>query len=292
MKKNNTQYLVWIWGGAILAIVGMIAMASRSKNMANRQRMPAPAGITNQLVMPNQPGAEPPIGMNTGTLESTYNQIASLMNSITMSIYGTVPGQTQVQLLGAGTVIGQQMVLTNLHIVQNNINLFVTDGGPQSRQYPVNRFRCDVVNDLVLLQVTNNVSFPVVGMIGNSTFVDAGDIVFAAGNAFGNGNLLTPGMIIDNNYSYVVNGQQFSNKFRTNINIYPGSCGGPLVNIKGEIIGVNNSMGYTANNYMGIGYATPVNQALGLLNSSGPVQGPADPFVPAAFNNGNPYALA
>ena len=229
--------------------------------------------------------------MNTGALENTYNQIADVMNRITVSIYTNAPGQTQPQLLGSGVVVSKQLILTNAHIVNNVSDLYIAVSGVQSAGIPVSIFRCDGGNDLALLQVTDNTDLPIVGMLGNSDMVDRGDIVFATGNAFGTGNVLANGMIVDNNSAFSANGQKFNNKFQTNINVYPGSCGGPLVNIKGEVIGVNNSAGMPDNNYMGIGYATPVNFAVPLLNSTTPNQGGAlNGFLPVAFS-GNPYVL-
>lgn len=233
--------------------------------------------------------------MNTGTLENTYNQIADLMNRITVSIYDGTAGQGQPQLLGSGVVISRQCVLTNLHVVENRSGIFVTLFNPQTTTYPATIYRSDPASDLALLQVTSNVDFPATGLTGNSDAVDVGDIVFAMGNAFGKGNLLTSGMIIDKSYSYTVSGQAYNSMFRTNINNYPGTCGGPLVNIRGEVVGINNSAGYTPNNYMGIGYATPINKAFAVLNNNAQSPlfpspaGAGNPSMPVAF--GNAYSL-
>ena len=305
MKNSNanSQQILWMWAGGIFVLLAIVAFSAKSKDAAALAAA-KPAGIVASpgqvAVSPQAPqgqpagqimaGASP--GMNTGALENTYNQVADVMNRITVSIYTNIAGQGQPQLLGSGVIIGRQIVLTNSHIVQNGANLFVATSGAQPVNYPVSICKRDPTNDLIVLQVTNNVNFPSVGIFGNSDLVDRGDIVFATGNAFGTGNLMATGMIIDNNYSYTVAGMQFNNKFRTNINIYPGSCGGPLVNIKGEVIGVNNSAGAAENNYMGIGYATPINRVAGLMNKPAASAGGAgNPYVPAALNSGNPYTL-
>ncbi|MBF0386898.1 MAG: trypsin-like peptidase domain-containing protein [Candidatus Omnitrophica bacterium] len=300
MKKDDSQKILWLWAGGVLVLLAVVACSSRPKAAAAGPQGQAVTAVPGPVaIAPAQgggqimAGAAP--GMNTGALENTYNQVADVMNRITVSIYVNLAGQAQPQLLGSGVIISRQIVLTNAHIVQGGGDLFVATSGAQPVRYPVAVCRRDAASDLVVLQVTNNVDFQSVGIFGNSDLVDRGDIVFATGNAFGTGNLMATGMIIDNNYSYTVAGLQFSNKFRTNINIYPGSCGGPLVNIKGEVVGVNNSAGATENNYMGIGYATPINRALALLNSGTPNAGQggagANPFIPAALNTGNPYTL-
>lgn len=267
---DKTKQILFAWFGCIIAVLIIIGLNVSFKH-TTRKNLARNAAITN----PN-------------TLEGTYNQIAGLINKITASIYDGNTAQAQPQLLGSGVVISKQCVLTNYHIVADKTDLYVTIAAPQPVTYPVVVYQSNQASDLALLQVTNNVDFPVTGVTGDSDAVDVGDIVFAMGNAFGNGNLLTSGMIIDRSYSYAVNGQAYTSMFRTNINNYPGTCGGPLVNINGEIIGVNNSAGYTSNNYMGIGYATPINKALALLNSNNS-QGR---MVPTPSSTGSPYMPA
>lgn len=257
---NKSKLILLSWSAFIIALLVVIAVSVGNKRAAAKSK------VANNAVV------------NTGTLENTYNQIAGVMNKITVSIYDGTAGQAQPQLLGSGVIISEQCILTNLHVVVNRPSLFVMAYAPQSVNYPVVLSRSDAAADLAILQTANNTGFPATGIPGNSDAVDVGDIVFAMGNAFGKGNLLTSGMIIDKGYSYTVSGQAYNSMFRTNINNYPGTCGGPLVNIKGEIIGINNSAGYTANNFMGIGYATPINKALALLNNNAP-----NPAMPAAF---------
>ena len=234
-------------------------------NCWSQEAMQIPAGAQSQGT--GQITAGVPTGMNTNALENTYNQIADVMNKFTVTIYSNSVAGAQPLLLGSGVLVSGQMVLTNAHIVQNKTDISIAVSGYQT-QYPVTIFRCDQADDLVILKVMNNVNFPINGILGNSDMVDRGDIVFAMGNAFGTGNLLANGMIINNKVSFV-NGQKVNTEFQTNINIYDGSCGGPLVNIRGEVIGINNtSPSVTGNNYMGIGYATPSNRALALISSA------------------------
>lgn len=267
---DKTKQILLIWFVAMTVVFVGIGLAVRNKYASPAKNVPSASGI------------------NTGTIENTYNQIADCMNKITVSIYEGGLGGSQPQLLGSGMVISRQCVLTNRHIIENRANLFVTIAAPSGSRYPVVVYRSDPASDLALLQVTNNADFPVIGMLGNSDGVDVGDIIFAMGNAFGKGNLLIAGMIMGTNYSYTVNGQGYTGMFRTNINNYPGTCGGPLVNISGEIIAVTNSSGCTANTYMGISYATPIRKALPLLAAAG--QGNANPAMPAAYST-NPYTL-
>lgn len=268
---DKSKLILFSWLAVIAASLAVIGVFVNLKKSAEIKNIPA---VTAD---------------NTGALENTYNKIAGLMNSITVSIYDGSAGMAQPQLLGSGMIISKQCVLTNYHVVANKAALYVSTGLPGGIVSPVAVYRNDPGSDLALLQAVNNMDFPSVGLAGNSDAVDVGDIVFAMGNAFGKGNLMTSGMIIDKSYSYAVNGQAYNSMFRTNINNYPGTCGGPLVNIRGEIVGINNSAGYTPNNYMGIGYATPVNKAFALLNGNAQAQmlsapaGSANPAMRASF---------
>ena len=282
MDKKKIRPSVWPWFGAMAAVIAVIAIGSYVGHKAPKRHMRS------------QPA------MTTGALESTYNQVAGMMNNITVSIYDGSYGSTNPELLGSGTIIAKQYILTNAHIVSNRANIYAGVFSPQQASYPVEVYRSDPVSDLAILKVTNNSEFITAGKIGNSDLVDTGDIVFAMGNAFGNGNLLTYGMVVDKSFSYTSGTQSYTNILRTNINIYPGTCGGPLVNINGEVIGVNNSQGHSGT-YIGIGYATPINRAVAIMNSNipapqiapGGAEGGYQPaiFTPRGYRQGNPYSL-
>jgi len=288
LKKNEIKTILFAWFvlmAAILFICGNCAKPGRS---GARSRFAS----TDILIEAGANAAAP-------NMEITNNRISAVIDKITVSIYGGKMGQADPRILGAGIIVSKQSILTNRHIVENNPDLYVTANTGRITAYPVVVYRTDPHSDLVLLQVTNNVDFPVTGVIGDSSAVDVGDIVFAMGNSFGNGNMLTSGMIIDKGFSCAVNGQAYNSMFRTNLNIYPGTCGGPLMNIDGEIIGINNSAAYTDNNYIGIGYAMPINRAMSLIDNpaagqavaAGGVPLMSAAYSPASNNQGNPYSL-
>jgi len=193
--------------------------------------------------------------MSTGALANTYNQLSDETNKITVSIYEGRNGPGQAQFLGSGVIVSSQDVLTNAHIVNNKTNLFVYVFTPKPVAYPVALSRSDSANDLALLKVTSS-TFSSIGLLGNPEEVVVGDSVYAMGNAFGNGNILISGVIIDKNFKHPVNGQ-IRTSMRTNISISPGTCGGPLVNTRGEIIGISNSENGC--------FVTPINKALSMI---------------------------
>jgi serine protease Do len=284
IKRADLKPILWVWLGAMVGVMVLVMFFSAQKNGA-----------------PKAPPAAPSAGAYSN-LEGIYNQIAQVMNEITVSIYEG-SGGAQPVLLGSGIVVSSKWILTNLHIVYNKAGLTAGYYFPGKGVCKVAMLMADAPNDLAILEVTDGFMFSSTAGCGNSDVVDAGDIVFSMGNAFGNGNILTSGIIIDNNYSYTVNSQNYAGMFRTNINTYPGVCGGPLVNINGEVIGIVNSAGCGQNNYVGIGNATPINRAIAILNGNvqaafpncptpGLMQGQNAIYRPQSQNGGNPYSLA
>jgi S1-C subfamily serine protease len=128
--------------------------------------------------------------------------------------------------------------------------------------------------------------------------VDRGDIVYSMGKAYGKSNFFNYGIISDNNFNFAAQGGNYCGMFRTNLYVYPGTCGSPLVNIRGEVIGINTSVGYPNDQFTGIGYATPINKAMALLENRqvaapGATQNPYIPLPANGYGNqGNPYSLA
>jgi putative serine protease PepD len=233
------------------------APGSSATAYAARFTRPGPMGQTQ-----NQPQSSP------GDLSNADNQLSDEINKITVSIYDGKNGPGQAQFLGSGFIVSNQDILTNAHIVNHKTNLFACVYTPRPDAYPVAVMRSDTANDLALLRVTNGSRFTSVGVFGDPEEVVLGDSVFAMGNAVGNGNLLTRGVISDKNFKHPVDGR-IRTSLRTDIRISRGTCGGPLVNTQGEIIGITNS----ENDY----FVTPINKALPLIYSN-----PQKEVVPAA----------
>ena len=277
-KKSQPALVIWV-GMMIVAIISIGIAGYFTRSVPTAQVQSPPAVSKGSGASPNtyaayftRPG---PMGqmqnqpsLSPGALNNTDNQLSDEINKITVSIYDGTNGPGQAQFLGSGIIVTSQDVLTNAHIVNNKTNLFVCVYTPQPVVYPVALSRCDSANDLALLKVTNNSTFSSIGLLGNPEEVVVGDSVFAMGNAFGNGNLLISGVIMDKNFKHPVNGQ-IRTSMRTNISISPGTCGGPLVNTQGEIIGITNS----ENDY----FVTPINKALPLIYNN-----PQNQVAPAA----------
>ena len=224
-------------------------------------------------------------------LESQYNSIARMMNDICVSITGeSVVAGPRNKIFGSGFVLPGQQILTNYHVIENAKKLYITSYAGGKVNYPACVVTIDPANDLALLKAQTSRQLSEAS-IGNSDIIDAGDLVFAMGNAFGLGNLFTSGMISDRNQSFAVDGREYRNMIRTDTYTYPGSSGGPLVNIHGEVIGINTVIYNPKGDLTGISFAIPINRIVSLRNSAGTARG-GNPYLPGPPDNNSQYSLA
>lgn len=109
-------------------------------------------------------------------------------------------------------------------------------------------------NDLAIIKISAKKPLPIV-LLGDSEKVKVGQRVLAIGNPFGFNNTLTTGIVSRIDYS--------KNKIQTDAAINPGNSGGPIINIRGEVIGISQSIYNPDNNIsnIGIGFAVPINEA-------------------------------
>lgn len=172
---------------------------------------------------------------------------------------------------GAGTGIiltKDGLILTNRHVVPENVSsvkVVLSDGTNYDDVEVVDR---DAFNDLAFLQI-KDVDNLTPAKLGDSSQVEVGDRVVAIGNALGQfSNTVTSGIIsgigrpvtASEGYSQ----ETLSNLLQTDAAINPGNSGGPLVNINGEVIGLNTAMAGGAEN---IGFAIPINDAKSDISS-------------------------
>jgi serine protease Do len=164
----------------------------------------------------------------------------------------------QVNGMGTGVVIDARgYVLTNFHVVEGvrQINVTLADG----EHYVAQPVAHDRETDLAVIRIRAPQALPVI-RFGTSSDLMTGETVVALGNAFGYENTVTTGIISALHRNVQVNEtQQYLDLIQTDASINPGNSGGPLMNIEGEMIGVNVAVRAGA---QGIGFAIPVDKAL------------------------------
>lgn len=167
--------------------------------------------------------------------------------------------KSRATALGAGLIIDKAgLIVTNHHVVANSdeIHIRLSDNS----EIPASIIGSDPQTDLALLKIESNEKFPFV-TFGNSTKTRVGDIVIAIGNPLGFGGTVTTGIISSKRRDLGTDIDELVDDFiQTDAAINTGNSGGPLFNIKGEVIGVNSAIldvGRGTN--MGIGFAIPSN---------------------------------
>jgi Do/DeqQ family serine protease len=159
--------------------------------------------------------------------------------------------------LGSGVIIDGKrgFILTNKHVIvkSSTITVALKDG----REFKAQIIGADPDSDLAVLRIASEDVLPAIGM-GNSNNLMIGETVIAIGNPFGFSNTVTTGVISAVNRSIRADDRFYHDFIQTDASINPGNSGGPLLNIYGELIGINTAIYAKA---QGIGFAIPINKA-------------------------------
>lgn len=159
--------------------------------------------------------------------------------------------------IGSGVIVTKDgYVLTNNHVINdaNEIKVKLSDG----REAKAKVIGTDPETDLAILKIDLS-NVPAMA-IGESDKLRVGDIVFAIGNPFGVGQTVTQGIISATHRSNLgIN--TFENFLQTDAAINPGNSGGALIDVNGNLIGINNAIYTRTGGYQGIGFAIPISLA-------------------------------
>lgn len=175
--------------------------------------------------------------------------------------YGAVPQEGQ----GSGFIIDKTgHILTNYHVVQGNgAKLEVTLSN--RKKYPAKIIGLDRSHDLAVIQI--NAPELVPATMGDSHGLVVGQKVFAIGNPFGLNGTMTRGIISSIRQIMEPDGVKIDDAIQTDAAINPGNSGGPLLNSRGEVIGINTMIATNGSaQSAGIGFAVPINAAKAVLN--------------------------
>jgi S1-C subfamily serine protease len=173
--------------------------------------------------------------------------------------YGVVPEEGQ----GSGFIIDKDgHILTNNHVVANARDVEITLHN--RKRYPAKVIGNDPAHDLAVLQISAPSLVPAV--LGDSQNLQVGQKVYAIGNPFGLNGTMTRGIVSSIRSVREPNGATIDKAIQTDAAVNPGNSGGPLLNSRGEVIGINTLIASSVGQSAGIGFAVPVNTAKSVLN--------------------------
>ena len=266
------QWLLFSQVVTVLVAIWFVLVTLKPEWVNSRSSMAA-SGVTLIEAAPNASGA---------TMPGSYSPAAKLASPAVVSIattqvnapahpfqndpwvrffYGDREDQAPQQGLGSGVIVSPEgYILTNNHVIEGAAEIQVTLS--DSRRAIAQLIGADPDTDLAILRIDLE-RLPVI-TLGNSDTAQVGDRVLAIGNPFGVGQTVTSGIVsaLGRNQLGI---NTFENFIQTDAAINPGNSGGALVDVNGNLIGINTAIFSRSGGSMGIGFAIPVSTARQVL---------------------------
>lgn len=169
--------------------------------------------------------------------------------------------------LGSGFIINEEgYVVTNYHVINGaqEVKVIFSDG----KEVNAKVINYDPERDIAVIKITDDVKMPGIAELGDSSTVKAGEEVIAIGNPLGKefSSTVTKGIVSSPNRKMKTENGNVLDYIQTDAAINPGNSGGPLINSKGEVIGINTAK-KVGEDIEGIGFAIPINEVKTRLGS-------------------------
>src|ERR687888_1171103 len=267
MKTKKIRMLLF---SSIVATVLSLSLLAGNNNLHLQSvhlLLPSNAAAQSQPTLSPQPTSAP---SSVSSLPNVFQKVENSVVQITSTksnpneviILNGVPQTGRSTALGSGFVYDNQgHIVTNYHVVTGvkKADVTFTDGNT----YSANVIGKDPNSDLGILQITGDFSEEKVVPLplANSSAVRPGEQVIAIGNPFGLSGTITTGIVSQKGRLLPNPDTGFSipNAIQTDAAINPGNSGGPLLNTKGEVIGMNTAIFSSTGIYSGVGFAIPSN---------------------------------
>src|SRR5438034_2050067 len=212
-----------------------------------------------------EPASNEPLDSDEQNNISVYRKnIGSVVNVTSKAVafdffYGLVPQEGQ----GSGFIIDHDgHILTNYHVIAEARQVEVTLHN--RKKYRATVVGTDRSHDLAIIQIKAPDLVPMT--LGDSKNLQVGQKVYAIGNPFGLSGTLTSGIVSSIRSVQEPEGVTIDEAIQTDAAINPGNSGGPLLNSRGEVIGINTMIASNSGQSAGIGFAIPINTAKAVLN--------------------------
>ncbi len=214
-------------------------------------------------------------GVNAATpvqnLQSSYHGIIENVRPAVISIDAVITRmpmnnagipEINYNRIGSGVIIDPRgYVLSSYHVIEGANSLrSVVYGAGGSQEYPLRVVNAYKNTDLVLLRILADGPFEY-AVLGNSDSLRTGDVVLAMGSPFGFDQTITAGIISSRHRTINIGGTLYEDVIQTDTPINKGNSGGPLVNVNGEVVGINTAIYSPTGAFSGIGFSIPINKA-------------------------------
>jgi len=290
MKKNiNFKIKSFLWPSVILTLLILGAIWTNAGYVQYQPSLSLPnnplQSPDTKALLPNNPSAEAPSNHSPTTalmVQEGISQVISVVrpavvsvsrisiNSPPIPVSGLTyldPYPTDTGPMGSGIIVHSKgFVVTTFQTVGKDKTVKITLFSGGNRKYKADVIGIDPNTDLALLKIQSNEVFPA-AVLGNSDLLETGDIVFAIGSPFGFSRTVTMGIISSKTRRLNINGIKYPEMIQTDATVNEGNDGGPLVNIKGEIIGINMACFMPDNQFSGISFAIPINNILAFIQT-------------------------
>lgn len=214
----------------------------------------------------------------TEIAQDTMPQVVSITNTIRYQQYGYslfgANGEAEAAASGSGVIIGKTddelLVVTNHHVIEDSTSLSVQFVDGTSADAAIKGE--DSEADLAIIAVdlknipSDTLAAIEIAQFGDSDAIEVGDQVVAIGNALGYGQSVTTGIISAKDRDVATDTGTESGLLQTDAAINPGNSGGALLNMEGQVIGINVAK-YSSTDVEGMGYSIPSNKAIEVINT-------------------------
>jgi Do/DeqQ family serine protease len=246
------------WMNPVLAALNQ---SPASTDTASGSTMP---GVGPSTIADMVAGAGPAV-VRIDTTATTQVQNPFFNDPFFRQFFGQDYSQPQTQMqqaLGSGFLISADgYLLTNQHVIDGAQTIEVTIMG-QSKPVAAQVVGSDKDLDLAVLKINDGSNLPYL-KLGDSDKIRLGDWAIAIGNPYGLDHTVTVGVISAKGRSMTIESRSYRNLLQTDASINPGNSGGPLLDLAGEVIGINTAVNQQA---QGIGFAIPSNTVNDVLN--------------------------